>query len=578
MKSRKDGVWTSSAIGLGAAMLATAVTNGQAVAQTASPSQTPPGPNAIEQTQPTHFAFPPAQGLMAPAGAEAVHFTLSAIDVDGQFDDVRAHSDALARPLIGQNVSVADVYGFAAKLQQAYFDAGYPLARVVVPPQELGSDGRVRIRVVDGFVENVDVSQLPKRTQARVHLVLAPLIGEHHVSKAMLERRLLLAGDVAGISLTTALAPGDQTGATVLVLSGTHHLVSAVFAVDNRVSKQLGRWQATASVAANSLFGHGERIYATLAGFPERNLISDTAKRRYYSVGVDTPIGADGLEANVSYDYSSTRPGDDIAWERLSGEYSRLDLSLAYPLLRSRAANVRVTAALDIAEDRQSTHILGPDITLSLDEIRALRLGLSGDATLFNESHVSYGATLSHGLDMLGARTEADAYPLKPLSRQGANAVFTSLEAEFNFAQPFGDHSLLAISARGQTNFHDPLLRSEQFSPSGWDGLSGPPPGLLVGDSGYVSRLQLEHSLLTQGATITPYVFGFNSHVNLEKPTALELPNTRAEGAGIGIRLGLGDDDHGGRQWSIVGELSDTDSNDSTVHGNWLTVGIVRRF
>jgi len=566
------------ALGLGVAVLAGALPLSPAMAQDTSPSQTQPGATAVEPSPASRFSFPPAQGLTAPAGAEAIRFQLSDIAVEGQFPELEATSRDLEAAHAGREVSVSSIYAFASDLQQAYIGAGFPLARVVVPPQELGDNGVVRIVVVDGFVEAVDASQLAEEVRAQVMKVLQPLIGERRPTRAALERRLLIAGDSAGLALSSTLTPGRQTGATVLVLTGDYDSKSAVLAADNRVSSQLGRSQITASVAFNSALGHGERIYVTFAAHPDGGMFSEDSRRRYFALGASLPVGDDGWTVGLTADYSTTHPGDDVAPQMLESSYSRIGASASYPILRSRTANLVGRVGFDAASDTQATKLGGPTTTLSADRIRALRFSLDGDARLSDDRTVTYGVGLSHGLDILGARMASEASVLKPLSRAGADAEFTAIDGNLSLSSPafFGTNS--TFSARGRFGFNEPLLRSEQFSPVGWDEMSGPPPGLLIGDSGAVARIELERPYSLNDGAIAPYAFASATTVKLEQPSILERARTEATGIGVGVRLGAGRRAGGGFDFAGTLELSQVSSDQHDVDRSWISAAFAMRF
>ena len=99
----------------------------------------------------------PPEAPAFPKDADKLTFDLLGFDIEGEFDEFVAVRRELAAPLIGKRVTVADVFNFATKLQAAYVGAGYLLARVVVSPQELNEKARVKIQVIDGFIERLEV-------------------------------------------------------------------------------------------------------------------------------------------------------------------------------------------------------------------------------------------------------------------------------------------------------------------------------------------------------------------------------------------------------------------------------------
>jgi hemolysin activation/secretion protein len=115
--------------------------------------------------------------------------------VQGEFEELKAARVEIEKPLVGRRITVADIFEFANQLQQIYVRAGYPLARVVIVPQEFEKRARIKLRVVDGFVERMDFDSISPTVRTRVTATLAPLLGQRHLKQSELERRLLIVGD-----------------------------------------------------------------------------------------------------------------------------------------------------------------------------------------------------------------------------------------------------------------------------------------------------------------------------------------------------------------------------------------------
>lgn len=564
----------ASLVGVSAAF---ALHPGLAAAQS-SPSQTPPGPDAASTGEVEPFAFPQAQGTAAPPGAESARFVLRGVTIDGGFEELRPKSEAIIAPYLGREITVAEFYVVAQAVQNAYFEAGYPLVRVVVPPQEVEAEGEPRLLVIDGFIESIDVSQAPRAVRARINRVLQRLVGAVRPTSALIERKLLIAGDTAGLELRTILTPGTRTGAAVLVLTGEHSEVDLALSADNRVPDELGGYQATASIALNSVLGGGEQIYLTYAGHPDSNIFSEESRRRYLVFGMTAPFGDDGLTGSLAAEYSSTRPEGDLAPLMLGSEYYRVGASFSWPAVQSVRHTVVPYVSFDATSEFQSTHIVDPAVTLSADRTRVLRVGVQGSSA-FSTNRIAYGAELSRGLTAFGARTAADATILKPLSRLGADADFTKLEARLDLTINAGPNAAIRASVRAQSALGNPLLRSEQFSPLDDRGVSGPPPGAMVGDSGVAVRLEYEHAIdLSHGMSAAPYVFVSDAQVSLEQPSVLESAETNMNEVGVGLRFALPTSDDARTGATLALEWSSVRSHDQTLNGDWFNFRIVTRF
>ncbi|AWM78031.1 ShlB/FhaC/HecB family hemolysin secretion/activation protein [Phenylobacterium parvum] len=546
------------------------------LAQTPSPSQSRPAQALENQVPPGGFRFPAARGQGAPEGADAIRFALRDLQVDGGLAQLEARTQAL-KPALGAEVSVADVYGYAAALQAAYFEAGYPLVRVVVPAQDLERDtGIVRVLVVSGFVERIDLQGLPDAVRARVEAVLTPLVDREPLLASEFERRLLLAGDASGLALQSALSPGTLTGGTVLVVAGEHRPFQMAVTIDNSLSEEVGREQLTGSLALNSLLGLGERILLTAAISPDDPSWSDDTLRRYASLHAQVPLGNRGLSVGGELAFSASAPRGASAPLALQNEFNRVGVFVNLATLRSRHRSQDIRLTLEAASEGQTTGILGPAVDLFADRTRVARIAIDGFEALDRGGRVDYELEVSQGLDGLGARSVDEATPLRPLSRFGADAKFTRLQGSLGVFAPLGDASSARVLLRGQTGFGNPLLRSEQGAIASADLISGPPTGSLLGDDMLAARLDVSRALPAGRTTILPYVFGAAGRTWLQSPLPGELGRADTRQLGAGLRFEAATT---GRA-SMFGRLewSHVESDQAFADRDWISASLTWRY
>ena len=195
------------------------------LAQTASqitpPTFRPPPPSLGGAV-----VFSGQPGLEAPPGAERLSITISGVSVEGALPDMGAASAALEGRLVGKPVPVSEIFAAAQALEEAYARAGYVLARVVIPEQSLANGERLRLVVVNGFIERLDTAAVPEPVRGRIERVVEPLVGQRNLKLGEIERRLLIAGDTYGVALRSALSPGDEAGGAVLVVEADYHKVT----------------------------------------------------------------------------------------------------------------------------------------------------------------------------------------------------------------------------------------------------------------------------------------------------------------------------------------------------------------
>jgi hemolysin activation/secretion protein len=598
---RRAAGWTAGCFASGSVMLAASGTLAQQgpiplppaaaqIIQTPGASQiTPPTFRPPLEKAPTVGpVVPTPPPVEAPPGAEKLFVQLGGLMVDGGFPELAAETRALeARLVSGRPVSGADLFAAASELEAAYARAGFVLARVVLPPQKLDDGSVLRLVVIDGYIERLETKNLPERVRDRVNAIVAPLVGQRRLNLREIERRLLLAGDIPGVVLRSTLAPGSATGAAVLALEANYQPVNGLLTLDNSLPTSIGTWTLGAGLDVSSVFGLGELFYLRVLGNPnggDNGFFTANPLNRTLAGGVVLPLGSDGVTLNVEGTQARTAPISTIAGLQATSLFERLSTRLRYAWLRSRQANVSVEAAFDVQSDSQDVIFDGTTVPLSQDRLRVLRANSDGDYLAPWGGIMSGHFSTSFGLAGLGARSAAEALASGvPLSRQGANANFSKVEASVNYSQAVYREIFLSLNARAQYSFGQALLRSEQIGIASPAGLSTFDVGTLQGDSGYVLRAELSRSfelptmLENIGFVATPYVFGAVGGVYLLDPTALENWSTTAAAYGIGLRLN--DGVRGTRSFGLLSlEFGNQQRSDRTPTNTRFTVFFSQRF
>ncbi len=482
------------------------------------------------------IVFTGQAGTQAPPGSQNIGITLGAVNLQGALPQMAASNNAYVRRLTRGRISVSELFTATADLEAAYAEAGYVLARVVLEQQTLRDGGTLDVVVINGFVETVDTSNVPANIKDRVDELTARLVNRRGLTRAELERQLLLAGDVPGTSLRSALARGETQGATIIALDTDYRVLTGFVGFGNPYDDDLGKISLNFGAELNSAFKQGETIYVRLSGAPI-GLLTGDPQSRIFALGAVVPLGYSGADFNVEATMSDTTPDNLLV--PTQSNFNRQSIRLIYPFRRARQFNLSGQLGLDKSQDGQSL-LNGPAIF----EDRLTVLRAAGDAAyIHDDGAVSQGnLVLSQGLDALGARTVAETIgSLVPLSRAGAEPVFTKLAGSFSHNRALNDQLNLMVTGRFQTSFGDPLLTSEQFSLVGSQELSTFDAGALRGDSGWVLRSELSTQFETNVGPVpvlfSPYLFAGVGYAKLEVPTAVEQLETEAYSFGVGLDL-----------------------------------------
>jgi hemolysin activation/secretion protein len=562
-----------------AACVASLPSHGQSASQITPRTFAP----ATEES-PGGVSIAPATGVETPPGAEKLKVELSGVVISGGFSLVPETEAKIRAELADKWVTGAQIFAAARELEAAYARAGYVLVRVVVPPQKLDYGAYLRLTVIDGYIERIETNNVPKRVRQRIDAMVGPLTGRHGLKLSEIERRILLASDTPGVILRSTLAPGSETGATILVIDADYQAVSGVVAADNSLAASLGGFELTLGIDFNSVLGFGELLYLRATGDPNdgpNGFTSSHPRNRTLAAGVIVPIGNDGLTFNVEGTLAQTTP-DETDNLQSTDVFDRLSLRLRYPWLRTRNINASSQLSFDVQDEREDL-VVPSSVELFQDRLRILRLMQDGNYLSPWGGAFSASVTGSLGLDTLGARSAADATSAIPLSRQGADATFTKMEGGLGYTQTLAKHLVTTWTARGQYSFGSALARSEQIGIVDPVSLSGFNAGTLQGDSGVVLRAEFSSPFVLPtgsdklGIVASPYIFGAGGEIFLNDPTALEDSDVRAASVGVGVRLA------GGAQGSLSNgsagfEFAEDFRSDNQPNGNRLNVSLSLRF
>ena len=498
---------------------------GQAHAQAAPPpaaSVVTPKDIAPRPLEAPQASLPAAAAAKPPAGSENLRFRPSVIEVEGGLPALAADERALTSAVSGVQISVAEFYALAAKIEAAYERRGYPFARVAVPPQHLADGQPARLIVVDGFIEQVDVSAVPKRLRGRMRSLLWPLVNKHWLRYGELERRLMLAGDTPGVQIRSAIATGRQDGGVRLIIEVTSHVVGGSVSADNNLGPAFRGREGSIQLALNSPFGLGEQAYVLLSGDPavSGESLGRNAPRRVIAGGLSVPLGVEGLKATAEATQSVTQPLGGLFATR--DVFTRYAFRLTEPFIRTRTQDLDVTLSFEDMVERQTAPQFA--VILFEDRYRLFRAAVSYDRQMPG-ALLNLGATLTVG--------DGDQPGSLHLSRAAASPHFVKAEfsGAYAHALPAGFQSQLQV--RGQLMLSGGEPTSELFILDGPQSLSPFTSGAITADKGVVARAALTRpfSLLGGRLTLTPGVYGAEGRGGFIVSTPYDV--TRANACGL---------------------------------------------
>jgi hemolysin activation/secretion protein len=491
----------------------------------------PPAPRA--QPGGDTIALP---STVAPAGADRILLTISRVVVTGATVYGDADLAPLYADLIGPEVSLAAVYDLARRITAKYGAAGYVLSRAIVPPQNFGRRGAtIRIQVVEGYVDKViwPVEKLSSY-QNFFDDYSARIIADRPANVRTLERYLLLANDLPGLKFSTTLKPSPtHPNASILIVEVKEKMIDTIARIDNRGSRDRGPWQYLGSATVNNIARGHEAFTATYAG------TFQLEELQFVMANYRKVLNSEGLTFFANASYGIGKPGSDLL--RSLDYHTRsavLEAGLAYPVIRTREANLTLSALGFMTND--DTFLKG-DIN-TRDRLRGFRLKADADWADSFLGINQVNVTFSQGLHVLGATDNAIPFdPNPPIPGPSTNAGrtdFNKIEATGSRLQPLPMNFSFFAAAYGQYAF-TPLLSSEQCGYGGRFFGRAFDPSQLLGDSCWEVLGELRYDIMAPWKRLTKlqlYAYADHGELHTIQPAVGTPVNQSGSSVGAGVR------------------------------------------
>lgn len=398
---------------------------------------------------------------------------VGAIVIDGLIELARSDFAPILNDYMGRTLNREELGDLTDRLATLARERGYLFANASIPPQSLIA-GTLRVRVDEGVIDKVRVMGSQDRAISRM---LEPLVNGRPVTIAELERHVLLANDLPGVSVhSTRFEHEGDLG--VLLVEAYRDDWSGQASIVTDGTRPVGPVRARIDLRADGLLldAEGVELSFTATPFNPEELVFFSTR---YSVVVNTH----GTTLGTFGTYSETEPGAYLSDLQLSARSWSGGVSVRHPVIRRRSHGLWLEGSLQIQDLRQQR--MGA--LARHDRISVARLGafgfLNGPGGLLRSR-----LTISQGLGVFGATQLGD--PLA--SRADAQPDFTTLDLWVGYQRQLGDGFSLALDATGQLST-TPLLIGEDFSLGGSYYLRGYDFSTLTGDKGIMGVGELRY-------------------------------------------------------------------------------------
>ena len=262
-----------------------------------------------------------------------ITFILERIEYSGNTLLSNNQIDLVLSPYLYKSIDFTQLQVLANAIENTYRRSG-AIARVVIPEQKivehtmtlLIEESSWGVLKVQGDFTRIDAEQINKpinATQSKGQLLrLQPL-----------ERALLIADDLPGVTVSAALSQGAKPSTTDLVLNiSDEPLYYSSLQTDNAGPSAIGANRVIGSFGVNSPLGIGDLLNGVY-------LWSEGS--HYGRLSYTLPLAQDGMRAGVNTSLMNYRlVSTQFAGLGATGSSSTLGWEATYPVIRSKSSNL----------------------------------------------------------------------------------------------------------------------------------------------------------------------------------------------------------------------------------------------
>lgn len=480
-------------------------------------------PSVEDRLRPGEVRDTPEQGLVnAPTSNVTVSIEAQKIpsilirSIKFEGTSVPANVADAARPFIARTITRDALNELAMALTKAYEKSPIALFTIVIPDQNFDG-GVVRVLVAEGHVESFTLSG---ETEGRNHYLVTAyaerLSAQRPLRRASLERSLSLMGDIPGVKVKPTLSYGDAPGAVRLGLALDYGKPTVSFGFNNRTSRLIQDGQFSMQAKAYRLLRDGDMTSVQITAAANLN------DSRYASINHSTPIGTNGIRADVSAAILQSRPSGSV----IEGDAQLYSGGVSIPIIRSYKKNLSMRASLDAVNSDNAAF----GSLIATERTRAARLG-AVFSLADKKRIVRVNSTLSQGIEMMGAEVSALI----------GDADFTKATSDIYVLQKIGRDVRLTMTGAGQWT-DDRLPANERFSIGGARYGRAFSSGLINADRGFGLSLEPAWRPLS-GDFARSELYGFIDYAQADIFSRLTTPSQTLDlgSFGAGVRAAYKD-------------------------------------
>ncbi|BDA76480.1 surface antigen (D15) (plasmid) [Calothrix sp. PCC 7716] len=427
-----------------------------------------PTPPPLQTSPPT----PPTQ-----PNPSNIKFEVKKIELIGNTVLRREINEIVSKYENQKKLSFEQLIQLRTEITQLYINNGYETSGAFILNNQPLDSGIVQIQVVEGELENIEISGLNRLeksyVRSRLQLATRRPLNRRRLEEALQLLQLDPLLQQVNAELTAGGAPGRNILRVQLKEAPAFH---AGISVANNQSPSIGSVQGSVFVRHNNFTGFGDNLSAEYGLTDGLNI---------YSIAYSLPVNAQNGTFNVRYSNNNSKiieePFNDLG---IRSDSETLSFSFRQPLIRKPTTEFAVGLGLDVR--RSQTYILD-DIPFSFSS------GPENGRSKVSVIRFSQDWVKRDAKKVLAARSQfsigIDAFDAT-VNNSGTDGLFFAWLGQFQWVQQISPRTIFLTSINAQLT-PDSLLSLERFSIGGVDTVRGYRQNQIVSDNGILATAEL---------------------------------------------------------------------------------------
>lgn len=386
----------------------------------------------------------------------------------------------------GKRLDYTELRNITQAITELYVAKGYITSGAFLPQQEI-VDGVIKVQVIEGKLERIDISGLKnlQENYVRSFISSAKTSPQPTLNIKTLEDNLkLLRQDASIKNIKAELVRGTQPHLSVLLLEVEEvNSFETRLSFDNYRSPSIGELQGTVAIGYRNLIGISDRFSA------QYNL---TEGFDAYSLNYILPFNSQGGGLSLEYRDGDSKIIEVLEEAGIRAEYDTFSLQYRQPLVYQPEREIAV--GIGFAKKNSETFILDDEpysfVTGSAqNRSETSVLKLTGDWLERSQSAVfAINSEINIGLDIFDATFDENS----------PDGIFFSWFSQAQWTQALNqDRDLLLVTRLTTQLTPDSLLPIEQFTLGGAGTVRGYRQNQEIGDNGVVGTIEIYVPLIS---------------------------------------------------------------------------------